>query len=678
MTRTRRHITVTHLHGHCHNPWNELVDVIARQTADGQHPETPNAMNDLLTIANASKWQWILTLPPNERLQYPPDHNDHFLVTPQTTTPDITHIAHTQKLPQRVTATSTTIDIKIATANILTGSFSTTTKTVEVGQVPGRIQLILDQAHTEGVHILFLHEVRAPEEDTRSPTDYHIIFTASQNGNYGEAIAISKTLPYATTAKTRHYLDPKAIHLIISQPRRLLAHYADSHYQCFLLGLHGPSILQPTDYDKALQYWTDTSQLVTKHCPPQVPLIGGMDSNSPLGSIQSDFVGPINAEEQTIIGDIVHDFLRKHKLTLPATKIPQPDDGKTWTSPDGLTQKRHDHIFTSEDPTLLAHSPKLATHIDLSLARQDHAVPTLRITGWVDAQHHITRSAPALTYDVTKLKDPQTLANIATDLQQAPIVEWTTDVNTHASTIEDYVLATLETHCPKDRQTPRKPWLSQTTLQTALVKHRQFRLLVNDPRRWHRYTLQTIMYFWRAYTQNTFDSDTLLHKSHNTLKLILTTQLRAQTTTTTHIHHIFHSLQDTLRPTHKHLLSNNMWNILAPQVTHTLNYVRHFTESISTAQQPHITRTLARCHTPTRPPPRHSTHHLRTTWIPHTKITPQRHQTIQITTTRTNCHRLLPRTQAGRVQRYTHPAELQQEIQETTHQNSTYCPTRKR
>ena len=160
----------------------------------------------------------------------------------------------------------------------------------------------------------------------------------------------------------------------------------------------------------------------------------------------------------------------------------------TWTR-----IRSHRHTFeppSTAFPPILAHPGALCSLLlSLRIGRIIHdtsprfvyAAPTLTYTGWMQANHHITKSAPALTYDINKLNDAGITPSITEALTQIPPVPWHTDVHTHAALLETQILTILELYCPKDKRTARKKWLSENTTSIAQVKGRCFTTL----RRYH-------------------------------------------------------------------------------------------------------------------------------------------------------------------------------------------------
>ena len=165
----------------------------------------------------------------------------------------------------------------------------------------------------------------------------------------------------------------------------------------------------------------------------------------------------------------------------------------------------------------------------------------------MQANHHITKSAPALTYDINKLNDAGITPSITEALTQIPPVPWHTDVHTHAALLETQILTILELYCPKDKRTARKKWLSENTTSIAQVKGRCFTTLRRYHGLWQRYLLTTTLLYWHNYTQYTLDHHSTLTHTAATLRrfvlpLAATLSKSAHTlaTFTTHIQTLPH------------------------------------------------------------------------------------------------------------------------------------------
>ena len=96
-----------------------------------------------------------------------------------------------------------------------------------------------------------------------------------------------------------------------------------------------------------------------------VVLLG--DLNAAVGSVQSDAIGTVHAEEESLTGAILHEWLLQWQVALPATFLSSDTEGTTWFSPDGSQRRRLDFVGIPKRWMVAVTSARRLAEIDLAL-----------------------------------------------------------------------------------------------------------------------------------------------------------------------------------------------------------------------------------------------------------------------------------------------------------------------
>ena len=217
-------------------------------------------------------------------------------------------------------------------------------------------------------------------------------------------------------------------------------------------------------------WWTDLRAQVRRHLRPGEPLLLFADANGRLGSVQSEAVGPVDADEEDAAGAALRGLAEDFDLALPATRedcvLAGEQRGWTWQSTAGR-QHRIDFIGIPTSWVDAAHGAAvmpLAISIDTF---QDHRPVT--VTVQLSCAKRAKRPAP--WFSKATLRSPEGKAALELAWWSVPSLplRWGVDVQAWAfAKLHRLMLAHF---CPPTKSEPVQQWLTGETWW--LVEFRQ-------------------------------------------------------------------------------------------------------------------------------------------------------------------------------------------------------------
>lgn len=179
----------------------------------------------------------------------------------------------------------------------------------------GRIASLQAQINQEGIHILGLQECRTTHAHTRHSSSHWVYQSGSTpDGVRGCELWLDKTHAYASSSKHSFFFQHEHVHIAAFHDRYLMAVIKAPHFHVRILVTHAPHE-RATDCD-IYEWWGHLSRWVEK-VAPELPLIVLGDQNARLGTVSSDAVSTLAAEEETVTGHLLHSFALEHHLWIP-------------------------------------------------------------------------------------------------------------------------------------------------------------------------------------------------------------------------------------------------------------------------------------------------------------------------------------------------------------------------
>ena len=331
-----RPIFVHHVRSHQGDPFNELVDRVAKAAAQFGAPSFTQwrPWADLLA-SPMCKWLWL----------FPASWCSHGL-------PSVWDLA--------AGTASDFVDLPLSTASRAVspsepagasfihfecGSLNVCTlrpqEFVDAGGlfVPA-LQLVLqDQCVNRGYHILGVQETRLPKASTYATEHFLVFNSAAQAGQSGCSLWVSRRIPFAAKDGQFLCLSLNQCHVLVSEPRLLLVRVRAPAVSWLLSVAHAPHSKRPEEEREA--WWSRATRVIEGFRHAHELLTVCIDSNARVGCNALPGVGPRGAEQANF-----ESFLEALGLGLPCTLPVHEGPTTTWTSPKG-SQSRIDFVAIS-------------------------------------------------------------------------------------------------------------------------------------------------------------------------------------------------------------------------------------------------------------------------------------------------------------------------------------------
>ena len=355
----QKEVKHSHIYSHEEHPWNELADAVAKetnQTETFQVRAPPIITKDL--FSDAVNFTWWPTLLQNQQLAntmptIKHEHQQDFLsavITPTDHFQIPPHLNNQNHLSQPYnndsTTFTTTIQLKIATLNILTlyprKCTSSSSSTFSSGLIhPGKSTVLQQQFEQQHYNIVGMQETRSKSNETRHSNTHYIYAAAASQGKGGIELWLAKQLPIASIEGKPIFLNHEQITIMHADHRCLAAAISNPHFRFNVIVAHALDNTYPQQ--DRIQWWK-TLESIQLLLPQQVPTILCIDANARVGQYTSDHIGNHVPDIECENGSHLHNFLSRSNLYLPST-FPEQHHGPTytWQSPH-QSQHRIDYV----------------------------------------------------------------------------------------------------------------------------------------------------------------------------------------------------------------------------------------------------------------------------------------------------------------------------------------------
>lgn len=471
-------ISWTHHHSHQQHPWNEAADTVCKQAL--QDNVFTAQLDDIFQLCTfqgqdscAVQWLWLIEkslrrdsdAPTLLQYKWRFDVSSPFMATPVS---DIQPAIERRPSVLSADEKHSQLTLRVATANVLTlfpghddhGSF-----------LGARAESIAEQFLSANIQIIGLQETRAILSGHSTLDAYHVLSgPATKRGRGGVQLWLQKSLRTAAGPVAVEVADLRILH---ATSRRLVVRWANPSIHIIFVVAHAPD----DDDDDALQSFWDATTAAIPPAYRNWTTVALMDTNSRVGGIQSDAIGPHQADPENNKGTFLHSWLTQHDLFLPQTwEQYHRGPAATWTHPTGAVA-RMDFIAVSSD---LASSPIttwVASDIDLAISRQDHAC--------------VCADLALSFYEVDRRERDSRLSEKSSLVP--PDVPWATDVHTHAARLQGWLRAGR----PKERKW-RKAHLTPATKTLIEAKRHHWKRIGEIRRSVRHGFLQQMFQAWRT------------------------------------------------------------------------------------------------------------------------------------------------------------------------------------
>ena len=457
----------SHVHAHQHNPWNSLVDAVARALARGIVFERPLPSQVHVALTRVPhQFAWLLA---TDSYVYPRPQALRAMFACEgpggMMCPDPTWI-FAQDTAQ--VQTKMVFELSFASANVLSlsaGSASQqATGLMEIGRV-ATLQRQFDIAKTNIIG--GIQEARTQSPCTRHSSS-HLVYQsgADATGVRGCELWLSRSIPYGVKRGKPLFFQPHHVHIASAETRHLLAQIHAPGLQIRLLVVHAP--YQKAGDCEPAEWWQSMADLVQR-TDQSKPLVVLGDFNARFGSVLSDAISDHHPELESDTGHEAHAFLLQNRVFLPSTfSNMHVGDSQTWISPSGKGA-RLDFVGLPYMWKDFAICSQVNSHsIDIGLKRHDHFPVLVQITMCTEGYDKPGNCMPKL--HPQKLNDPFLANRFLMQVQDFPQVPWHFGEGMHTELLTAWVQQAAKANFAQTRMGPRQRYLSNNTWSIVCVR----------------------------------------------------------------------------------------------------------------------------------------------------------------------------------------------------------------
>ena len=490
----RKAVLFQHVKAHQGDPLNETADALAKSTAKGIVLNMPIPKEVSMVMLNRNFPLAWMTLSPASTIPLPYALPGLFKAEGPTSSlpPDTTwHHVQSEEVKQ-----DAVIGLHLASANVLTLAPGAKALQAKGLMTKGRTHLLQAQFHQARANVIGIQESRTQAQITRH-NDTHLVFQsgASEEGSRGCELWLDKTIPYATSANEKFYFQHHQVHIALANDRSLLAVIKAPHLHMRIMVLHAPhQAAKDESYDA---WWNHIQAIVQKVCP-HLPIIILGDMNAKLGSVCSEAVDSLGAEEESITGHALHSFMLECQLWAPST-FEQHHTGPsfTWISSEGAAHRLDFILIPSAWKGFDIHS-KMMQDVDLCTTRDDHMPISLEVR--MSKSQSTYAKSTRCRIDVRKCTEPALQQQFIAYLQSPPHIPWEIGTGEHAEILTQWLQTGARQSFKPSKHQPRQKYLSELTWNIVQSRKQLLKLMHNAEHHVHSILLVQVFRAWQQAT----------------------------------------------------------------------------------------------------------------------------------------------------------------------------------
>ena len=433
-------LQISHIYGHQGEPWNELVDALAKQEARSsfylKRPEI-----DLHEWKHLLPHLWLLFA---EQFGAPIFVGNGFHVPPPNL-PDLPSVSENNHAVTRQTLVKHTLSF--ATANVLS-----------LGKpdqgFAGKLHFIRSQFASLRLNFLGIQEARS-DEGSSSVGGILRLCSGGHHGTLGVELWCNLHVAIGYADKVPIFLNKSHFNVAVKDPRRLLVHVACPLQPFWILVAHAPHS------GKALaerrDWWLHTQNVVEQVIRPEEQIFVCVDANAPPGDCDHRQV--FTKGFSTTTGtQFLREFMSYFDLCAPSTSELHHGPVDTWTTPDGSSSHVIDFVLVPVSLMSAVTWSQLLENFDLGNCSLDHTPVALDLQ-WCQHRPSVPQEnlkRPGIAFDRTCIQK----ADLGSFLGEHRVPDWSCEVDKHFEHIKTHFLDSLQQHCPKRSAGPKKPYMS--------------------------------------------------------------------------------------------------------------------------------------------------------------------------------------------------------------------------
>lgn len=443
----REGLEIAHVRSHTGDPYNELVDWLAKREPH-QSQLLPRQKVNLQTFKTILKHLWIAIA----RTPDLPDlHREGFRVPPIALPTTQSEVLEDQI---NVTA-SIHYTISHGTANVQTFYRG------EQG-CPGKLQYVREQFRAHGLNFLGIQEART-EPGTSLQDQVYRMASGHDGGHFGVEIWINLGQPYAHQGRQSKHFQRTDFVVVTKSPRHMLVHVVNTDLRFWILCAHAPHSGSPGAERE--EWWQDLSDHIQRHVQDE-PIIVMIDANARTGPADQlhVFDHDDSANANTVL---FRDFLRLHHLCVPSTLPLHEGYHATWIHPSEEAEYRIDYILIPSEWASFCTRSSSLDHLDMGHLG-DHRAMAVEQSWQGTSSNHMLSKTMLKSYDRTKILK----TDLAASLDAYAPLPWNADIEQQVDHFNQHVIQVLQQHCPVQKQGPKKSYISEQiwTLRTQKLR----------------------------------------------------------------------------------------------------------------------------------------------------------------------------------------------------------------
>ena len=466
------HIGWYHVPAHTGHPWNEAADAAAWAAVSQWIPcdDIAVLLHQLGGEHSMMAWLWLLEHAEHGHPAFPAVHRGIMnvnvsMVLQSQPTPD-DHPFQACREHQPAASHEISFTLTCATANVLT----LYQNKAEHGKgLTARLEALLRSFEHENILVIGVQETRSQMQGHTICHDFHVLAaSATPKGVGGVQLWIKRKWKTSQGTITISTAD---LRIVAAEPQFLLVKLMHDGLRLLFLVGHAPNC--PT-FETATTFWNNISRSIPASLRSW-SLIGLLDANARVGSMQSKAIGFCGEEPENLAGECFHQWLHDQNLFLPQTfDAYHRGDHTTWTHSSGATARLD---FVALDQNLRQDGIQTCiSNVDLTLHHEDHR--SIQVA--IPIQCRVKQfSRPTATSFHSTCAPPAT--------------PWPCDVHSHAAALQHWM---HQTQPPRVAARCRKHHLQTETWNLIQSKRFHWNRLRQLRRTWRQGVLREVFAAW--------------------------------------------------------------------------------------------------------------------------------------------------------------------------------------
>lgn len=437
------HLRVAHTRSHAGEPYNELVDHFAK--LEGRSSQyLPRQLINFPTFGRILSILWIIL---TQDRDLPRLCEGGIAITPPRLPEEVALTTKPVANPaaSKTYAGNTRHDIAIsfATANVRTFYKGT-------DGTPGKLHYIREQFKGLHLHFLGLQETRTPACSTTADSVLRLA-SGDHHGQQGVELWVNLQQPYGWQNKKPLFIIKNDLVVTYANPRCLIARVQNAHLDFNIAVIYAPQ--SGIAHSERADWWHDMMIILQEYTRDQ-DMVLLIDANAASGVQDGQHVFQHDDKESSGTS-FLRDLIDTHGLCLPATSDRHQGEHHTWICP--ATQQGHRIDFVAIPTHWLPSCTTSRTIPELDLGNVgDHTAVGLEVQWYQFSSVGSSTRQRSRGYDRHGI--PQ--STLGSHLRAFVPLTWDTDIATQVDHCNQHLVSTMNTHCPKRKTGPKKPFIT--------------------------------------------------------------------------------------------------------------------------------------------------------------------------------------------------------------------------